>query len=111
MPIQSIQPATLVSPRELAGPAPVGQSLPARQTAPAGGGPLPFGQVLGQELQRVNSVLAEADDQARQVATGQAEDLQQAMTAMAEADLALQVTMRVTQKAIAAYQEISRMQI
>lgn len=70
-----------------------------------------FGQVMGRELSRVNEQLVEADRQAQGVATGQAKDLHEAMLAMAQADLALQVTMRVTQKAIAAYQEISRMQI
>jgi flagellar hook-basal body complex protein FliE len=53
----------------------------------------------------------DADRQAQLVATGDAENLHEAMVAMAEADLALQITLRVTQKAIAAYQEISRMQI
>ena len=57
----------------------------------------------------VHSVLP--PHQAELVATGDAENLHDAVIAMAEADIALQVAMRVTQKAIAAYQEISRMQI
>lgn len=80
-------------------------------TTPGAAPDLSFGQVLGQELQRVNDSLGEADRQAQLVATGDAENLHEAMVAMAEADLALQVTLRVTQKAVAAYQEISRMQI
>ena len=113
MRIESFQPATLVSPREVGSTPASGVSLPSREAgAGAAAGQAPeFAQVLGKELGRVNGVLNEADNQARLVATGKADDLQTAMTAMAEADLALQVTMRVTQKAIAAYQEISRMQI
>lgn len=99
---------------ELAPEAP-GTRPAAPATSPAAGkmaGETPeFSKVLGQELGRVNELLAQADQQAQKVATGDADNLQEAMVAMAEADLALQVTMRVTQKAIAAYQEISRLQI
>jgi flagellar hook-basal body complex protein FliE len=116
MRIDAFQPVKLVSPGELGrlnGPE---TSLPTRETGVAGGTGQPgqtqeFSQVLGKELSRVNDVLAEGDRQAQLVATGQADDVQSAMTAMAEADLALQVTMKVTQKAIAAYQEVSRMQL
>ncbi len=70
-----------------------------------------FGQILAEKIQQVNEALQEADRHAQYVATGEAEDLHQALLAMAEAEIALQVTMRLTQKAIAAYQEISRMQL
>ena len=113
MRIDSFQPARLVGPDELGRSAPTGASLP---SSPASGSSAPaqapqFGQVLSQELDRVNGLLNQADTQAQRVATGDAQDLHESMLAMAEADLALQVTMRVTQKAIAAYQEISRMQM
>lgn len=122
MRIEALQPATLVSPGELGRSTSLGNSLPSAQTmsvAPAtqtassasAAQPTDFSEVLGKELGRVNDLLGAADKQSQLVATGQAKDLQQAITAMAEADLALQVTMRVTQKAIAAYQEISRMQL
>jgi len=109
MRIESLTPATLVGPSELRPAAAPGlPSAPA--SAPAAAAPS-FGKVLGHELNRVNDALVEADHQAQRVATGDAENLHEAMVAMAEADIALQVTLRVTQKAIAAYQEISRMQI
>jgi flagellar hook-basal body complex protein FliE len=116
MRIDSFQPVNLVPPGEfgrLNGP---GASLPARDAGIAGAtgqtGQTPeFSQIFSKELNRVNDVLAEGDHQAQLVATVQADDVQAAMTAMAEADLALQVTMKVTQKAIAAYKEISRMPI
>lgn len=125
MRINAFQPAQLVTPTELPSAA---SRLPASKLeggstsalqpggaagtrSVADGGPPEFSQVLGKELERVNDLLGDADVQAKRVATGDAENLHESMLAMAEADLALQVTMRVTQKAIAAYQEISRMQI
>ncbi len=112
MRIESFQPARLVEQGELrpvrsgeaSGVGGAGNGVAAPETRG-------FGKVLGAELQRVNETLGEADVQAQRVATGDAQNLHESMLAMAEADLALQVTMRVTQKAIAAYQEISRMQI
>ncbi|MEN6641476.1 MAG: flagellar hook-basal body complex protein FliE [Armatimonadia bacterium] len=122
--INSFQPAQLVTPGELpsASRLPVSwpetgstsliqPGMPAAQQPLADGSPPEFSQVLGKELERVNDLLGEADVQAQRVATGDAENLHESMLAMAEADLALQVTMRVTQKAIAVYQEISRMQV
>lgn len=113
MRINAFQPAPLVNRGELPGS---GSSPLAPTASPPAHSPAPaareeFSQVLGSELQRVNDLLAAADTQAQRVATGDADNLHDAMLAMAEADLALQVTMRVTQKAITAYQEISRMQI
>lgn len=109
----SFQPATLRLPGELRGPSDAaGAGLPAAPGAVAAtDAPQSFGNVLGKEVQRVNDLLAEGDVQAQRVATGEAQNLHEAMVAMAEADLALQVTLRVTQKAVAAYQEISRMQL
>lgn len=83
---------------------------PAGTAAAPAGEHLSFSQVLAGALERVNDTLQTADLQARRVATGEADNLHDPLIAMAEADLALQITMRVTQKAIAAYQEISRMQ-
>lgn len=116
MRIDSFQPANLRLPDELRSPT---QTAGATSPSDASGelpsspanAPQSFGSVLGKEVQRVNDVLAEGDLQAQRVATGDAQNLHEAMVAMAEADLALQVTVRVTQKAIAAYQEVSRMQL
>ena len=114
MRIESLSPARLVGPGELT----ASSALVPGDVAAASGpelAPKPgkgsFPQVLGQALGQVNDLLQTADRQAQRVATGQAENLHDSLIAVAEADLALQVTMRVTQKAIAAYQEISRMQI
>ena len=70
-----------------------------------------FGQVLGGALEQVNQLQLEADRQAELVATGQAQNPHDAVLAMERADLALQLTIRITEKALAAYQQISQMQI
>jgi len=112
--IDSFSPARLAPPTELPG----ARELPGTASMPANtiGAPETrasgtFSELLTRALGRVNDNLQTADAQAQRVATGEAENLHDPLIAMAEADLALQVTMRVTQKAIAAYQEISRMQL
>lgn len=122
MRLEAVTPARLVPPAELGGmtarkasgtdgPQSDGISLESSSPRAAAGSQPSFGQVLGQAVERVNGLLGEADAQAQRVATGETPDLHEAMVALAEADLALQLTTRVSQKAISAYQEISRMQV
>ena len=70
-----------------------------------------FGEALASALGQVNGLQAEADTQAQLVATGEAQDLHTAAIAMERAELALQATVQITQKAIDAYKEVSRMQV
>jgi len=70
-----------------------------------------FGHLLSRALNEVNSLQVEADRQAELVATGEAENPHDAVIAMEKADLALQLTIKITEKALAAYQQISQMQI
>ena len=92
---------------------------PARAVTP-GAGPAPahaeegggsFTELLAKALRTVNSLQQEADLATARVATGEAEDLHEAVIAMEKADLALRLTAQVTQRAIEAYKEISRMQL
>lgn len=71
----------------------------------------PFLERLTQAVQQVNDLQGEANLQATQLATGQTRDLSEVVTAVEKADLALQLTVQVTQKAVQAYQEISRLQV
>lgn len=70
-----------------------------------------FGETLMQAIGSVNDLQLAADRQAQAVATGEAQDLHTAMIAMERAEIALQATVQVTQKAIEAYKEVSRMQV
>ena len=70
-----------------------------------------FTDVLSQAIGKVNSLQTAADREAQAVATGAAPDLHTAAIAMERAEIAFQTTVQVTQKAIDAYKEISRMQL
>jgi len=71
----------------------------------------PFLERLTQAVRQVNDLQIEAGLQATQLATGRARDLSDVVAAVEKADLALQLTVQVTQKAVQAYQEISRLQV
>ena len=70
-----------------------------------------FGKALEEAIERVNEMQARADQEAEKVATGQSNDIHAALVAMQEAQLSLELTVQVVQRAIEAYKEISRMQI
>ena len=70
-----------------------------------------FGSMLKQAIHDVNSMQVKADDAAVKLASGQAEDVHQVMIAVEQAMLAMQLTVQIRNKAVEAYQEISRMQI
>jgi flagellar hook-basal body complex protein FliE len=62
-------------------------------------------------LQAVEQTLQHADALGQQVATGQIKDLHEFTAAAAKANLAVELTVAVRNKAVEAYQEIMRMQI
>ncbi|MGI6036920.1 MAG: flagellar hook-basal body complex protein FliE [Limnochordia bacterium] len=70
-----------------------------------------FGESLKEALRQVNKELIAADAAAAKVATGQSEDIHQAMIQMEKAHMSLQLTITIRNKLLEAYQEISRMQI
>lgn len=73
-----------------------------------GGG---FGDWLTQMLHEVNDLQIAADQEANLLATGQTENLHEAVLAVERASLALELTVQVTKKAVEAYQEINRVQV
>lgn len=70
-----------------------------------------FGDLLREALARVNATQQQADVAVRRVATGDADSLHEAIIALEKADLTLRLTAQVTQRAIEAYREVSRMQL
>ena len=70
-----------------------------------------FGQALIEAVERVNRMQARADEEAEKIATGQSDDIHAALVAMQEAELSVELTVQVVQRAIEAYREISRMQV
>ena len=71
----------------------------------------PFLQRLGDAVRDVNKIQQDAETQATQLATGETQNVEAVVVAMEKADLSLQLTVQVTQRAIEAYREISRMQV
>ncbi len=70
-----------------------------------------FAEALRRAIEKVDALQKEADRQAEAVATGRTDDVHGALVAMQEAELALELTVQVVNRAIEAYREISRMQV
>lgn len=70
-----------------------------------------FSGMLKKAVNDVNKLQLQADDAAKKLAMGQAEDIHQVMITIEQARLAMQMTVQVRNKVVEAYQEISRMQI
>lgn len=90
-------------------PAPTPAPPAAPQATPEGRSP--FLSRLTEAVQGVDRLQHEADRAAERLATGEADSVHDAVIALEKADLALQLTVQVTQKAVEAYREVSRMQV
>ena len=78
---------------------------------PGAQGELGFGDLLKQALQEVNQASVQAEDEARNLMTGESADMHSAMLAVQKADLSFQMMMAVRSKLIDAYREVMRMQM
>jgi flagellar hook-basal body complex protein FliE len=70
-----------------------------------------FGQYLTDALKKTNSLQLESDRQNALLAAGRIEDVSQVVIAAQKADIAMQLTLQLRNKAMSAYQEIMRMQV
>lgn len=70
-----------------------------------------FGDYLTDALKETNRLQLESDKQNALLAAGQIEDVSQVVVASQKADIALQLTLQLRNKAVSAYQEIMRMQV
>lgn len=70
-----------------------------------------FSDVLNDALNQVAGDLKTAEDMSNKLATGEVEDLHDVTIAMEKANLGVQLTVQVRNKAVEAYQEVMRMQI
>jgi flagellar hook-basal body complex protein FliE len=97
----------------LAPVAPVAPANPLESTAGTeaiGGGNTDFAGMLSKGLQSVQASQQNADTLATQVANGTLSDPAQYTMAATEANLGLNLTMAIRNKAVEAFQEIMRMQ-
>ena len=70
-----------------------------------------FGELVGEHLSQLQALEQDAASQAQAVATGASADLAGALLSVERADLALQLTTQLRNKAVEAYQEVMRMQV
>ena len=70
-----------------------------------------FGQYLTDALKKTNELQLESDKQNALLAAGRIEDVSQVVIAAQKADIAMQLTLQLRNKAMTAYQEIMRMQV
>jgi flagellar hook-basal body complex protein FliE len=90
-----------------------GSIQPGNRTAalPGGGAGSSFGNVLTDQLNKLSSAQAKADDLALQAATGDLQSIQDYTIASTEAQLLTQLTVQVRNKAVEAFNDIMRMQV
>jgi flagellar hook-basal body complex protein FliE len=103
-----IEPRVNVFERVPAGPPP---TPPAPVELAREGSRSPFLSRLSEAIRDVNQTQVDAGVQAQRLATGEADNIQDVVLGLEKADLALQLTVQVAQRAIDAYREISRMQV
>lgn len=70
-----------------------------------------FGDVLNRAMKQLEGLQANADAATLQLVSGQPVEIHEAMLAMEEASLGLQLAVQVRNKVMEAYQEIMRTQV
>ena len=70
-----------------------------------------FADYLKDALKKVNALQHESDRQNALLAAGRVEDISQVVVAAQKAEMALQLTLQLRNRATSAYQEIMRMQV
>ena len=70
-----------------------------------------FSEVLGNAIDQVNNLQAEAGNEVEKVMTGEMTDIHTAMIAVQKADVSFQMMMQVRNKLVSAYQEIMKLQV
>ena len=73
--------------------------------------PKSFGQFLIESLKATNDLQLHSDAMNAALAAGRVEDISQVMVASQKAEIALQLTLNLRNRAVSAYQEIMRMQV
>ena len=77
----------------------------------AGSEATPFADILKQALAEVNGSRANAEQEARNLISGNSTDMHTAILAVQKADVSFQMMMAVRSKLVDAYREVMRMQM
>ena len=70
-----------------------------------------FGEMLTDALKKTNELQLESDKLNAALAAGRVEDISQVVVASQKADIAIQLTLQLRNRAVSAYQEVMRMQV
>ena len=70
-----------------------------------------FSEMLKDALKKTNELQLESDKLNMALAAGRVEDISQVVVASQKADIAIQLTLQLRNRAVSAYQEIMRMQV
>ncbi|MHB8148388.1 MAG: flagellar hook-basal body complex protein FliE [Vulcanimicrobiaceae bacterium] len=105
--ISAVTPGTFVP--DIGTQAPASTPLPSDQ-ATAGGAGVSFKDTVKSLLDDVNAKQVTADQKSMAIATGKSHDMEGTVKAVEEASLAMEMTLAVRNKLLAAYTEVGRMQ-
>jgi flagellar hook-basal body complex protein FliE len=86
-------------------------TLPAGPAASAGAATLPFGKLVGEGLQALDSQLKTSQADLQQLALGEAQNLHEVMIRLEEGRIALNLAQQVRNRVLEAYQDVMKMQI
>src|SRR5687767_5145677 len=84
------------------------ETLNSSPTAQAANG---FGSWFAQQLEHVNTQIAQSEGHLQALAVGEAQNLHQVMISLEEARLSFQLLVQVRNRVLEAYQEVMRMQM
>lgn len=79
--------------------------------APAAASASPFGSVLSQAINQVQSFQNNADASVNRFLSGEGEEIHKVALTAQQADLSFQMFMQVRNKVVAAYQQVMQMQV
>ena len=90
---------------------PVVMSAPSHVSEPAREDYPTFSEYLAQSLKKVNQLQLDSEEWKKALVTGRVEDISQVVVAGQKAEIALQLTLQLRNRAVSSYQEIMRMQV
>lgn len=85
--------------------------LPSTVTAGPGAASLPFGRMVSEGLQALDTQLKTSQADLQQLALGEAQNLHEVMIRLEESRIALQLALQVRNRVLEAYQDVMKMQV
>ncbi len=100
MEIEALQ----MTPVKMSATSHLGETLPKEEV-------MTFGEYLTDALKKTNALQLKADERTAALAAGKVEDISEVIVAAQKAEIAMQLTLQLRNRAVSAYQEIMRMQV